>query len=125
MSIRDQRAALAQALAAAGVSGVYTDPPSTVSPPCVIVAPDEPYLEPLSIGPSGEATVAVRFVLVCAVAHRDPAGALDQLEQLVVDVWHAVPQGTEIGDAGRPQLETVGPSELLTTAVPVLLRATV
>lgn len=122
MSVSDARRTLAQALAAAGVRGVYTEPPGSVSPPCVIVACDEPWLEPLTIG-RDHASVTVRFRLLCAVAHHDPAGALGQLEALVLDVWRAMPSGTEITAAAAPSLEQVGPSELLTTTIGVELTA--
>ncbi len=124
MNLRDVRTALAQALADGGVAGVYTDPPGVVTPPAVIVAPDDPYLEPLTIGKEpGQTSVRVRFRLLVAVAQNDTPASLDQLERLVVDVWRALPPGTETSSAGGPSVQQVGPSEMLTTTITAAMTA--
>lgn len=123
MLLRDVRATIATALADAGVSGVYTDPPGQITPPCVIVAPDDPYLEPLTIGPIGESSVSVRFTLVACVRASDGPASLDALERLVVDLWRALPDGTEVGAATQPALEAVDSLSVLTSTVPIAVTA--
>lgn len=127
LQLRTLRTDLAAALTAAGVGDtarIYTDPPKTLTPPALVIVPDDPWLEARTIGPDGVASVRVRLLLVIAVLHRDPAAATELLEQLIVAAWGAMPQGSEVGEAARPTVETVGSAELLTTSVPVAITAT-
>jgi hypothetical protein len=116
------RTDLANALAGAGYK-VHRYPPATVVPPAVVIVPDDPYLTAEVIG-SGGNRWAVAFELIVAVAALDNEGQLIQLENITVDVVRRLPQGVALGTIQRPTVEQVGPSELLTTRIPVTVRAT-
>jgi hypothetical protein len=115
------RATLATAIEGAGYRA-HRFPPPTVMPPAVVIVPDEPYLTPEVIS-SGGNRWAVAFELIVAVAPLDNEGQLIQLEDIVVDVCRALPRGLELGPIQRPTLEQVGPTELLTARIPVVVRA--
>lgn len=116
------RTNLATAIQAAGYKA-HRFPPATVVPPAVVIVPDEPYLEAEVINSSGNRW-AVNFELIVAVAALDNEGQLIQLENITVDVCRNLPRGVELGPIQRPTVEQVGPSELLTTRIPVTVRAT-
>jgi len=88
----------------------------------VVIVPDDPYLDPEVIS-SGGNRWAVSFELIVAVAALDNEGQLIQLENITVDVCRVLPRGIELGPIRRPTIEQVGPSELLTTRIPVTVRA--
>jgi hypothetical protein len=115
------RTSLANAIQAAGYKA-HRFPPATVIPPAVVIVPDEPYLSPEVIS-SGGNRWAVNFELIVCVAPLDNEGQLIQLENITVDVCRALPRGTELGSIQRPTVEQVGPSELLTTRIPITVRA--
>lgn len=120
MSARTEREALTAALRRAGIV-VYTEAPESPTPPCVVLVPDDPYIEPTTIGSRLEARVRLRLTAVAPSL--DNHGSLDTLEQLLVTVWSALPQGVEVGHASRPGLTLVGPVELLTASFDVQLHA--
>jgi hypothetical protein len=115
------RQELANAIQAAGYK-VHKYPPATVIPPAVVIVPDDPYLTAEVIG-SGGNRWAVSFELIVAVAALDNEGQLIQLENITVDVVRNLPKGVALGSIQRPTVEQVGPSELLTTRIPVTVRA--
>jgi hypothetical protein len=115
------RTSLASAIQAAGYQA-HRFPPATVVPPAVVIVPDEPYLTPEVLSAGGNRW-AVRFELIVAVAPLDNEGQLIQLENITVDVCRNLPRGTELGPIQRPTIEQVGPSELLTTRIPITIRA--
>ena len=116
------RTNLANAIQQAGYKA-HKFPPATVMPPAVVIVPDDPYLTPEVIG-SGGNLWAVAFELIVCVAPLDNEGQLIQLENITVDVCRALPKGVALGPIQRPTVEQVGPSDLLTTRIPVTVRAT-
>lgn len=121
VTLASTRATLAAAIQQAGYKA-HRYPPATVMPPAVVIVPDEPYLEAETIG-SGGNRWAVNYVLIVAVAPLDNEAQLIQLENITVEVCRNLPAGVELGPIQRPTLEQVGPSELLTTRIPVTVRA--
>jgi hypothetical protein len=121
ITLSNVRTALATAIEGAGYRA-HRFPPPTVMPPAVVIVPDEPYLE-AEVLSSGGNRWAVRFELIVAVAPLDNEGQLIQLENITVAVCRNLPRGTELGPIQRPTIEQVGPSELLTTRIPVTIRA--
>ena len=105
------RATLATALAGV-VASVYSSPPEAVIPPACVIVPDSPYLETTTIGKSA-VRVKINFVVTAAVAYNNTAGALDNLEQLIISIIAAMPAGYEVGDVQRPTIQSVGASNLL------------
>ena len=107
----DVRGTLATALSGV-VASVYSSPPEAVIPPACIIVPDSPYLETTTIGKSA-VRVRINFVVTAAVAYNNTAGALDNLEQLIISIIAAMPTGYEVGNVERPTIQSVGASNLL------------
>jgi len=105
------RGTLATALSGV-VASVYSSPPEAVIPPACVIVPDSPYLETTTIGKSA-VRVKINFVVTAAVAYNNTAGALDNLEQLIISIIAAMPTGYEVGDVQRPTIQSVGASNLL------------
>jgi hypothetical protein len=105
------RGTLATALAGVAAS-VYSTVPETVIPPACVIVPDSPYLESTLIG-SGSVKVKINFVVSAAVAYNSNAGALDNLEKLIISILAAMPTGYVVGDVQRPTITSVGASNLL------------
>jgi len=113
----DVRAPLATALEGVTAS-VYQSPPETlIAPACVIVA-DSPYMESTLI--NGAVTkVKINFVISAVVAYNNNAGALDGLEQLVIQILGAMPAGYVVGIVERPAIINVGTGSFLTSDIQV------
>lgn len=120
-TLRSVRQALATAIEQSGYKA-YEAPLATVIPPAVVIVPDAPYLEPDTISSQGTRWLA-NYELIVAVAYLDNRASLDQLEQIIVKVASNLPTGTVVGDVQQPQLEEVGPSQLLTARLSVSVRA--
>lgn len=105
------RGALATALAGVAAS-VYSTVPEAVIPPACVIVPDTPYLETKTIGAS-TVRVKINFVVSAAVAYNNNAGALDNLEQLIISIMQAMPTGYTVGDVQQPTIQSVGASNLL------------
>jgi hypothetical protein len=112
----DVRGTLATALSGVAAS-VYPSVPETVIPPAVVIVPSSPYLETTLIGSSIK--VKINFDVTAAVAYNNNAGALDNLEQLVISILGAMPSGYVVGDVQRPVITSVGASNLLTADLSV------
>jgi hypothetical protein len=111
------RAPLAAALAGVTAS-VYEAPPETIiAPACVIVA-DSPYLESTLI--NGAVTkVKINFIVSAVVAYNNNAGALDNLEQLAIQILGAMPSGYVVGNVERPAIMNVGTGSFLMADISV------
>ena len=107
----DVRGVLATALSGVAAS-VYATVPEAVIPPACVIVPDSPYLETTLIG-NDQVRVKVNFVVSAAVAYNANAGALDNLEKLVISILAAMPAGYVVGDVQRPTITSVGASNLL------------
>ena len=105
------RGTLATALSGV-VASVYSSVPETVIPPACVIVPDSPYLETTLIGKTN-VKVKINFVITAAVSYNSNAGALDNLEQLVISILAAMPSGYVVGDVQRPTITQVGASNLL------------
>jgi hypothetical protein len=116
-SILEVRNELATALASIGAS-VYGSVPEAVIPPAAVIVPDAPYLESRLIGGS-TVNVKINFIITAAVAYNSNPGALDNLEQLVIQILGVMPNGYVVGDVQRPAITSVGASTLLTADLSV------
>jgi hypothetical protein len=116
-SILEVRNELATALASVGAS-VYGSVPEAVIPPAAVIVPDAPYLESRLIGGS-TVNVKINFIITAAVAYNSNPGALDNLEQLVIQILGVMPNGYVVGDVQRPAITSVGASTLLTADLSV------
>lgn len=107
----DVRGVLATALSGVAAS-VYATVPEAVIPPACVIVPDSPYLETTLIG-NDQVRVKVNFVVSAAVAYNANAGALDNLEKLIISILAAMPSGYVVGDVQAPTITSVGASNLL------------
>ena len=57
--------------------------------------------------------VKINFTVTAAVAYNSNAGALDNLEQLIISILGAMPSGYVVGNVDRPAITSVGASNLL------------
>lgn len=110
MSLADVRDELADYLSGLQAT-VYTYPPAIVTPPAIVLVYDEPALEPVAIG--SVSRLRARYKLSVAVVGLDNEAALEQLEELCVGIYSALPQGITLGAFTKPYMTTIGPSELL------------
>jgi hypothetical protein len=113
----DVRGALATALTTP-LASVYTSVPETVIPPAVVIVPDSPYLETTTIG-KNVTRVKINMTVSAAVAYNNNAGALDQLEVLIITLIGLMPVGYVVGDVSRPTIISVGASNLLSADLSV------
>ena len=111
------RGTLATALATP-LASVYTSVPETVILPAVVIVPDSPYLESTTIG-RNVTRVKINMTVSAAVAYNNNAGALDQLEVLIITLIGLMPVGYEVGDVSRPTIISVGASNLLSADLSV------
>lgn len=108
VNVRD---ALATTLSSVAAS-VYSEPPETVIPPACIIVPNEPYLESEFIG-DDSVRVKINLVVTAAVAYYSNAGALDNLEKLIVAIMGVIPTNYTVGNVTRPNITQVGATNLL------------
>lgn len=113
MSIAETRQELIDAFKGLNVN-VYQQVPPVVMPPALFVFPDDPYLEPVTIG--SRLRFQANFRIGAAVAYNDTPAALANLETLMVDVLSALPVG-EAGSWEKPTQDQVGPSNLLVSQI--------
>ena len=111
------RDALATALSSVAAS-VYSEPPETVIPPACIIVPDQPYLESEFIG-NASVRVKITFVVTAAVAYYSNAGALDNLEQLIISIMGIIPTNYTVGNVSRPNITQVGATNLLVADIEI------
>jgi hypothetical protein len=108
VNVRD---VLASALSGVNAS-VHSSVPEAIIPPACVIVPGTPYLESTLI--SGSVTkVKINFTVTAAVAYNSNAGALDNLEQLIISILGAMPSGYVVGNVDRPAITSVGASNLL------------
>lgn len=114
MSIADVRETVMDAFAELPAN-VYDHVPPVVMAPAVFVFPDDPYLEPTTIG--SVLRMNCNFRLIAAVAINDTKAALNNLENLCVDVLRNLPDGAVVGAWDKPSTDQVGPSDLLVSTM--------
>ena len=118
MTIQSEvRAPLATALAGVTASVYEAPPEALIAPACVIVA-DSPYMESTLIN-AAVTKVKINFVISAVVAYNNNAGALDGLEQLVIQILGAMPAGYVVGIVERPAIINVGTGSFLTSDISV------
>ena len=104
-------------------ANVYDHVPETVIPPAVVVVPDSPYIEINTIG-KDTINLKLNFTLTLCVSYHSNAAALDNLEQLYIQVLAALPANYVVGVLEKPSVTQVGASELLVADFNVSTRYT-
>ena len=112
----DVRQPLADALVSVGASVYAVAPEALIAPACAIM-PGSPYLDPNLI--SSTVQMKVNLIITAAVAYNNNSGALNNLEELMIDILGALPSGYEVGAWSQPGLTTVGTGNFLTADLPV------
>jgi len=110
------RAPLATALGGVAASVYESVPEALIAPACLII-PGTPYMETTLI--SSSIQVKLNFTITAAVAYNNNAGALDNLEKLVIQILAAIPSGYIVGDVSRPSITALGSSNFLTSDIDV------
>jgi hypothetical protein len=112
-TILDIRNALKNALS--GKFSVYNSVPEIITPPCVVLLADNPYLEPNYIGSTVRLTLRLKAVVM--VAMLDNESAQDNIEKALIEIYQTIPNNWIIGSASRPSPTTVGIADYLTAEI--------
>ena len=99
-------------------ANVYNGIPETMTSPSICLIPGAPYLESLLI--NGSTTkVKINLTVTGVVTYANNAAALDNLEQLMIDIISTMPSGYEVGNVNQPQPLEVGAGKYLTADLQV------
>lgn len=99
-------------------ANVYNGIPETLITPAICLIPDAPYLESVLI--NGSTTkVKINLTVTGVVGYTNNSGALDNLEQLMISIISAMPNGYEVGNVNQPQPLEVGAGKFLTADLQV------
>lgn len=85
---------------------VYQTMPAVPSPPCVVVVPDSPWIEPTRLGSNLNYRVRWRVLLV--ISPRNNAAATLDIEDAVDEILGLIPAGYLVDLVGPPQLQDTG-----------------
>lgn len=105
------RSTLANAFSSLAATS-YGYVPESPIPPAIVVVPSSPYLESTLIGRSA-VKVKVNFTITAIVQYNSNPASLDNLEQLIMGILAAIPQGYEVGNVEKPVPLEVGASTML------------
>lgn len=94
---------------------VYSAPVETMTPPCVILVPAEPYATIVTIGSNPK--MVLSFQVTLCVALNDNQAALTNLDAMIANVSENLPTGIRVGDFAQPKKVQVGPNDLLSTDI--------
>jgi hypothetical protein len=95
----DIRGALKTAISSVAVNP-YDSVPEAPQVPFAAIVPNTPYLEPNLIGTSTR--VKINLIITVGVAMYSNNAALDNIEQLVMDILAVIPQGYTVGSVSNP-----------------------
>jgi len=99
-------------------ANVYNGIPETMTSPSICLVPGAPYLESLLI--NGSTTkVKINFSVTGVVGYSNNAAALDNLEQLMINIISTMPAGYTVGDVTSPTPLEVGAGKFLTADLQV------
>ena len=116
-AVSETRAALANAFSGLAAT-CYASVPESPIPPAIVVVPDSPYMEIVLIG-KGAVKVKINFAITAIVASNSNAGALDNLEKLIIGILAAMPAGYVVGQIEKPTVLEVGQSPMLVADINV------
>ena len=119
MTILSQvRQPLATALSGVAAN-LFAYVPESIPAPAVVIVPDSPYLEFLTIGSNTTFKSKINLTITCCVAYNSNPASLDNLEQLITSVVSLIPAGYELTAVDRPTVTTVGAGQLLVADIRV------
>jgi hypothetical protein len=119
MTILSQvRQPLATALSSVAAN-LFAYVPESIPAPAVVIVPDSPYLEFLTIGSNSTFKSKINLTITCCVAYNSNPASLDNLEQLITSEVSLIPAGYELTAVDRPTVTTVGAGQLLVADIRV------
>ena len=95
--------------------------PDRITPPVVIVMPNQPYLVPETVG--NEYTMNLEVVCVAQTATNENAS--EELDSLIESVLNALPAYAGITSVGKPYALTTGNTEFLSANLNVEVTITI
>jgi hypothetical protein len=99
-------------------ANVYNGIPETMTSPSIVLVPGSPYLESTLI--NGSTTkVKINFQVTGVVGYSSNAGALTNLEDLMISIISTMPNGYTVGDVSSPTPLEVGAGRFLTSDLQV------
>lgn len=93
---------------------IYSYPPKSVPLPSVSIVPGSPYLEPINLGTNKFRT---RYQITAAVNALENEAALQNLEELLLAIYAAIPAGWIVSNTSSPRILDLGQSVALTADV--------
>lgn len=93
---------------------IYAYPPKSVPLPSVSIVPGSPYLEPINLGTNKFRT---RYQITAAVNALENEAALQNLEELLLAIYAAIPAGWIVSNTSSPRILDLGQSVALTADV--------
>lgn len=98
-------------------ANVYDSVPEAPMVPFAAVVPNTPYLEPNLIGTSTR--TKINLTITIGVAMYSNAAALDNIEQLIMNILAVIPSGYTVGSVSNPVPMTIGASEILMSEIEI------
>lgn len=113
----DVRGALKTSLSGV-TANIYDHVPESPVVPAVVLVPDSPYFEIITIGKS-LLRVKLNYTITACVAYLSNPASLDNLEKLVISILGAMPTGFELSTVEKPSITQVGSSNMLVADIRV------
>lgn len=113
----DVRGAIKTALGSIAAN-VYDHVPESPIVPAVVIVPDSPYFEIVTIGKSLLRT-KLNYTITACVAYMSNPASLDNLEKLIISILGAMPSGFELSTVEKPSITQVGSSNMLVADIRV------
>lgn len=101
----EAREALVTAFTGQGLK-VYTTVPAVPKPPCVVIVPDSPWIQPTRLG--SNLNYRVRWKVLVVISPRNNEAATLDIEDAVDLILGLVPSGYVADLVGPPQLADTG-----------------
>ena len=111
------RAGIASALSSAA-RVVYSFPNTTFTPPCLVLVPASPYIEPKAVGGAGN-RLHVSFDITAIVNGVDNQAALANIEAIMLETLNVLPAGTSCTSWSQPLPSEVAGQTLLTSQLQI------
>lgn len=113
----EAREALITALGGAGIK-VYDTVPAVPKPPCIVVTPDGPWIQPERIG--SNLNYVVRWRVLVVISPRNNEAATIDVEDAVDTVLGLIPASMTVEQVNAPQIQDTGAQgSVLTTEINV------
>lgn len=117
------RAEIKTALKNANVPAtIYSYPPKALPVPSVSIVPGSPYIEPINLGTNKFRT---RYQITAAVNALENEAAIQNLEELLLGIYAAIPAGWIVSNASSPRIIDLGQSVVLSADVTLEIIATI